>query len=71
MIFLQNIGHFFYVIAQYMERVDFRSVSAPCVSFTEGECSPYILSNSDLCVEFPSSFLRSIFNVSTMNIGNV
>ena len=54
-----------------MERVDFRSVSAPCVSFTEGECSPYILCNSDLCVEFPSSFLRSIFNVSTMNIGNV
>ena len=26
---------------------------------------------SDLCVEFPSSCLRLIFNVSTMNIGNV
>ena len=25
-----------------MERVDFRSVSAPCVSFSEGECPPYI-----------------------------
>ena len=42
MIFRQNIGHFFYVIARYMERVDFRSVSAPCVSFSEGECPPYI-----------------------------
>ena len=30
------------VIARYMERVDFRSVSAPCVSFSEGECPPYI-----------------------------
>ena len=25
-----------------MERIDFRFVSAPCVSFSEGECPPYI-----------------------------
>ena len=30
-----------------------------------------ILSNSDLCVEFPGSCPRLIFNVSNMNIGNV
>jgi hypothetical protein len=49
MIFRQNIGHFFYVIARYMERVDFRSVSAPCVSFSEGECPPYIYLREEEC----------------------
>src|SRR3990170_6135457 len=49
MVFWQNIGHYFYVIARYMERVEFRSVSAPCVSFSEGECPPYIYLREEEC----------------------
>ena len=29
--------------------VDFRSVSAPCVSFSEGECPPYIYLREEEC----------------------
>ena len=32
-----------------MERVDFRSVSASCVSFSEGECPPYIYLREEEC----------------------
>ena len=47
-------------------RLEFRKEDS-----TELKSTRCILSKSDLCVEFPGSCVRSIFNISTMNIGNV